>query len=366
MDSAGDEAKGVPGSSVSWRLSRYGGIPERTVVDVPVPRGREVLLRVHRAGVCHSDVHIQDGYQDLGDGERIDFADTSMPIPLTMGHEIVGDVIAAGDDAVAADIGARRLIYPWIGCGDCPVCLDGSENLCDDPRVLGIFRHGGYAEHVLVPDARYLVDVDGLDASWACTLACSGLTVYSALKRLGTPPGGGPTVVFGAGGLGLAAISVASALGASQVIACDIDDAKLDAAIQAGATEVVNLDSETGRERLSGFCAAAPAAFVDTVGRPETVQTAIDVAAMGSRLALIGLAGGRMPLPLPLLPFKAMSIIGIYTGTLGELEELVAIARRGELSPTALTVESLDALPASLDALRARKVIGRIVLDPTR
>ncbi len=82
-------------------------------------------------------------------------------------------------------VGDKRLVYPWIGCGTCNVCKAGDEQLCSAPRFLGVFANGGYGDHVLVPDARYLLDLDGMAPEKAAPLACSGVTTYGALKKLG-------------------------------------------------------------------------------------------------------------------------------------------------------------------------------------
>ena len=99
----------------------------------PKPTGSEVLLKVLAAGVCHSDLHIWDGYYDLGGGKRLQLTDRGVKLPLTMGHENVGEVVAVGPDAKGVKVGDRRLVHPWIGCGDCAICRHGEEQLCHDP-----------------------------------------------------------------------------------------------------------------------------------------------------------------------------------------------------------------------------------------
>ena len=124
----------------------------------PVPRGEEVLLRVLASGVCHTDLHLWDGHYDLGGGKKLRMADRGVKLPLTLGHENVGEVVAVGPDARGAAVGDRRLVYPWIGCGRCATCARGEEHLCTAPQFLGIFRAGGYADHLLVPHPRCLFD----------------------------------------------------------------------------------------------------------------------------------------------------------------------------------------------------------------
>lgn len=314
----------------SYRLPHYGGEPRQVEHELPELEPQDILLRVTHAGVCHSDVYIQDGYQDLGNGERIDFAHSTMPIPLVMGHEIVGEVATVGADADSALIGQRRLVYPWIGCGNCPACRNEQENHCEQPRTLGIFRHGGYAEHVVIPDARYLLKIGELDPAWAATLACSGLTVYSALQQLLPLKPEGAIAIIGAGGLGLSAVALARRLGIESVITCDIADDRLQAARQLGASTTLNIGGESAGSRLSELAQGRLYGVIDTVGLPSTMQLAMDSVAKGARIILVGLQGGRIDLRLPLLPFKALSVIGTYTGSLQELKALIELARQGD------------------------------------
>src|SRR5579884_2529782 len=147
-------------------LVAYGQPLCETVVDVPPPHGSEVLVRVERCGVCHSDLHLQDGYFELGGDKRLDIT-KDRPLPFTLGHEIAGVIEAAGPEARDAVVGARVAVYPWIGCGTCAACRAGDENLCSSHRHLGVAADGGYASHVLVPHPRYLLDYAPLAASFA-------------------------------------------------------------------------------------------------------------------------------------------------------------------------------------------------------
>ena len=167
-------------------LTAYAAPLCETVVDAPQPQGSEVLVRIARCGVCHSDLHMQDGYFLLGDGKQLDVR-AGRTLPFTLGHEIAGVVESAGPDATGRSPARKVAVYPWIGCGTCAACKAGDENICAAPRHLGITVDGGFATHVLVPHPRYLIDYAPLSASYAGALMCSGLTAYAALKRLRRP-----------------------------------------------------------------------------------------------------------------------------------------------------------------------------------
>src|SRR5690349_2978244 len=142
----------------SQSIVEFGKPLECIEVETPVPTGAQVLIKIEHCGVCHSDVHIHDGYFDMGGGAKLPIGMTMKP-PPARGHEPAGQVVAMGPDAKCASVGGRRAVYPWIGCGECAACLRGEENSCPRPRNLGCSSGvgGGYATHVIVPDAKYLI-----------------------------------------------------------------------------------------------------------------------------------------------------------------------------------------------------------------
>ena len=197
-----------------------------------------------------------------------------MAPPVTLGHEPYGTVIAAGPDAGAVPIGADRLVFPWIGCGGCVRCREGLDNYCMAPNMIGIQRPGGYADHLLVPHPRYLVDASGVDPVWAATLSCSGLSTYSAVSKLLPIPPDEWVAVIGAGGLGLSAIGMLRALGHERIVSVDIDDKKLNAANGAGAAATLNSRKSGAEENLKSITHGALYGAVDFVGSTETAELA--------------------------------------------------------------------------------------------
>ena len=192
-------------------LTAYEAPLCETIVDCPAPQGSEVLIRIDRCGVCHSDLHMQDGYFLLGDGKKLDVR-AGRTLPFTLGHEIAGTIESAGPQTSGVKPGAKVAVYPWIGCGQCAACRAGEENLCSTNRHLGISADGGFATHVLVPHPRYLIGYAPLSASFAGALMCSGLTAYSALKRLTEHAKRGPALLVGMGGVGMMGLSIARAM----------------------------------------------------------------------------------------------------------------------------------------------------------
>jgi len=344
---------------ISYQIVEHGKPLQRTVLQTPKPQGTEVLVRVTRAGVCHSDLHIWDGYFDLGGGKRFYVRDRGCVPPFTLGHEPSGIVEALGAKAKGAKIGQRRLVYPWIGCGKCAVCKAGHDNYCvSGTRYLGVNRPGAYSTHVLVPDPKYLIDTTGIDDSFASTLACSAVTVYSAINKL---PELGPkdsVAGLGCGGLGLIAISVLRAKGVKNIVGCDIDEAKLAAALRQGAKSVVNTRAPDAAQKLQGMAGA-----VDLVGSPATAALGIGALRKGGRYVICGLFGGELVHPLPPIAQRAIGIVGSYVGSLQELKEVVALAKKRKLKPSPVETRPADRANEALEDLKAGKVLGRIVLN---
>ncbi len=341
-------------------LTAYEAPLCETVVDCPAPRGREVLLRTERCGVCHSDLHMQDGYFSLSDGKRLDVR-AGRKLPFTLGHEIAGIVESAGPEAAGVKPGERYAIYPWIGCGACPACAAGEENLCLSNRHLGVTADGGFASHVLVPHPRYLIPYAPLPASFAGALMCSGLTAYAALRRLRDRAARGPLLLVGLGGVGMMGLAIARAMFPQPPLAADIDPAKREAAVAAGAAAAFDPGDPDARRAIlkstGGVCGA-----VDFVGSDKSLAFATGALAKGGKTVVTGLLGGTYATPAIMFVLRAMAIEGILTGTLEEAREVMALARDGRIAPPPLTERPLGEAQAALDDLRHGRVIGRVVL----
>ena len=330
----------------------------------PKPAGTEVLLKVLAAGVCHSDLHLSDGYFDLGGGKRMSLEDRGMKLPVTLGHENVGEVVAAGPQAQGVKTGARMLAHPWIGCGDCAVCKRGEENLCRAMKSLGVFSNGGYADYLLVPHPRYLIDIGELAPERAAPLACSGVTTYGALKKVGRSLTTDPTVIIGAGGLGLMCLALHKAMGGHSAIVVDIDPGKREAAKKAGAQAVIDGNKPDAAQQIIAATGGGAWAVIDLVGSSATARLGIDSLIKGGKYIIVGLYGGDITLPLPPFPMRAITIQGSYVGSLPETRELIELVRRTGLPPVPVATRRLDDVNAVLGDLRAGKIVGRVVLTP--
>ncbi len=345
---------------LSYQVEAFGRPLARVLRDTPQPQGSEVLLKVGSCGVCHSDVHLHDGYFDLGGEARLDMTRSVQP-PRTLGHEIAGSVVALGPDAQGVAVGDQRVVYPWIGCGRCALCQAGTEHLCNAPQALGVHRDGGFADHVRVPHPRYLLAYGALAQEQACTYACSGLTAYSALKKAGPIQAGDPLLIIGAGGVGLSGIRLAKQMFGVAPTVVEIDRGKWDIAQAAGAGPMID-PTEEGASKAYLKASGGAAAVIDFVGAASSFAFGFGALRKGGTLVCVGLLGGATPVVPALVAMKAVRIIGSYVGSLAEMQELMAIAVSGVLPDLPLTSLPLEAATQALDELRAGRVRGRIIL----
>jgi D-arabinose 1-dehydrogenase-like Zn-dependent alcohol dehydrogenase len=344
-------------------LIEYGKPLEATEVETPVPSGTEVLLGVSHCGVCHSDLHLQDGYFALGGEQKLDVRGLR-PLPFTFGHEIAGTVEAVGPEAQGVVEGKRYAAYPWIGCGACPVCARGDEHLCNAPRALGITVDGGYATHVLVSHPRYLMDIDGIAPEIAGPLMCSGLTGYGAVRKALPYLRSGPLLIVGLGGVGMMGLQFARALTDAPVLVADIDAAKREAALRLGASAAFDPADPGARKAIMKASAGGVGAAVDFAGSDKSLTFAQAVVAKGGAAIVVGLLGGSFTLPVPMFPLRALTVMGSYVGSPAEARDMLDLVKAGRIAPIPVELRPLEATSRSLDDLRAGRIVGRVVITP--
>jgi alcohol dehydrogenase/propanol-preferring alcohol dehydrogenase len=349
----------------AWAVVECGKPLQEIELPTPEPEGDQVVLEVTHAGVCHSDIHIWEGEYDLGARGKLRMTDRGMKLPLAMGHEIVGRVAKWGPGAEGkVKAGDVRLVFPWVGCGQCAACRRDEENMCPRGQSLGVYRNGGYATHVLALHWKHLVPIDGLDPALAATYACSGVTVFSAARKIMPLEPDEAVVLVGAGGLGLQAISVLKAMGHRRIVSVDVDPTKLEAAKAIGATETVLADDDgpATTSRIVEASGGLVAAVIDLVNGTKSAAFAFDALRKGGKLVQVGLFGGEMRVPLPLMPIKAITLQGSYVGDVKELRELVGLAQQGKIPPIPVATQPLATADQALNRLRSGQVTGRIVL----
>ncbi|QQS11937.1 MAG: alcohol dehydrogenase catalytic domain-containing protein [Rhodospirillales bacterium] len=348
----------------SYKVVEFGQPMQRVEEPTPAPKGTEVIVRITAAGVCHSDVHLWEGYFDMGGGNKYSTAKTMNP-PRIMGHEIVGEVVALGPDAKGAKVGQNAVVYPWIGCGKCWHCDNGLENLCPTPRALGVNADGGFADHVVCPHPKYLFDYGSIPTELACLYACSGITAFGAVKKAVGNDIGKPVLVIGAGGVGLMGVQFARAVLGRDPIVADIDPKKRELALANGACAAIDPRDKDARKTILELTGGTGVgAALDFVGAESTAQFGQRALARGGRLIIVGLFGGTFSTPLPMFAFTGTAVMGSVTGTPAEMSEMMALVRDGKVKAVPVTTRKLDEANEALQELRKGLIMGRAVLVP--
>ncbi len=348
----------------SFRIDTYSAPLKKYDTEDPKPKDSEILLRVRAAGVCHTDLHIWDGGYDMGGGKMLKMSDRGQKLPHTMGHETVGEVVAFGPECKDVKKGDVRLIYPWIGCGKCAVCRADTEQLCPQPQYLGVFSQGGYADHIVVPHPRYLIDIGSMSAEQAAPFACSGLTAFSALKKIGKERLAEPILIIGAGGLGLMCLSLLKAMGGRGAVVADLDPKKREAAMKAGALSTIDPAAADAAAQIAAAIGGPLFAVIDFVGAPASWALTFATISKGGYYVMVGLFGGETMLSLPAIPLRALSVMGSFVGSRPELIELIDLAKTGRIPSVPITKRPLSEVNEALLDLKNGKQVGRAVLIP--
>ncbi len=321
------------------------------IVDVPDPEPGpgEALVRVRAAGVCATDLTIQDGGLP------------SVTPPHVPGHEIAGEVVRLGPGAETSGVraGDRVVVAYYLTCGRCGYCRTGRDTLCEKVRGrVGVELPGGFAEYVAVPAASLFAISRSVPFAEAAVLADAGAASWHALRRQGELAPGERVIVVGAGGLGLIAIQLAKMAGAHPV-AVDTSDEKLAAARDAGAEDVALSTSEWPRT-------LGPADLVvDLVGEPETIECALRAARPDGRVVLVSYGSGReLTLSPKLVIVGQLRIIGSRGSYRQELAEVIRFTEERAITPVIGARYPLAQVNEALAALREHRYLGRATIEP--
>tara|TARA_Y100001958_G_C21148651_1_gene485382 strand:+ start:65 stop:1111 length:1047 start_codon:yes stop_codon:yes gene_type:complete len=330
-------------------------------VDSPTPKptGKEVVLKTIACGVCHTDLHLHSGAFDLGEGNKLN---VPVPNPFTLGHEVFGEVVAVGPNANNVSIGDKRIVYPWIGCSKCDVCDEGNEHLCSSGPVIGVMMPGGFGDHVIVPDSKYLHDAGDTPEHLAGSYACSGLTAYSALKKGAPFSSDNDLIIIGIGGVGMMGLQIAKAAFNCNPIVVDVDEQKLKLAIENGASAAINPMDDDAASKVLEITGGNASVAIDFVGSEQSTAFGTNLLRKGGKYIIVGLYGGELKLPLPLIPILERAVQGSYTGSPEDMHELMELVRSGKVDP--IPVEKRPAREANqtLEDLKNGKIIGRAAL----
>lgn len=350
---------------LSFQIEKYNQPLKANTYDLPVPNPDEVRVKVAYCGVCHSDVHFQEGEFDLGEGVKLDMK-SSMPLPMTPGHEIVGTVDLVGNLVKGLKVGDQVALFPLSGCNDCSNCSSGLSQLCHFQNFYGSNQQGGFSTHVVAKESQ-AVRFQKIDLPFAATCCCSGITTFSAIKKLGRVSDDDKILFIGAGGLGLMALQLFKAMFPTHPgpTFADIDPKRLEIAMEMGASETLNLKTDSNQILLNSKTSWIGQGFqgiLDFVGSAQSLTLSAPMLNKGGKVVVVGLFGGSAKVPVPLFPLKGISILGNYLGTLEEFKELINLLENNKITPPPLFIRPLSEASQALSDLRNGKVIGRTVL----
>lgn len=302
-----------------------------TIPD-PEPGPADAVVRVLATGICRSDWH---GW--MGDWSWLGL---SPELPITLGHEFGGEVVAVGREVKGFKPGDRVTTPFHYACGHCEYCHAGVPNRCDDLGIYGFSWNGSFAEYVVVYNASFnLISLpDNVDSTTAAAIGCRFMTGYHGVLRGRTGPGEW-IAIHGAGGVGLSAIQTAYAMGA-RIIAVDVDNNKLQKARQEGASAVVNARNENVVEAIREITQGGAHVGIDALGIKETLLNSVKSLRKGGRHVQIGLTsaeeGGKVALPVDVMTSCETEFIGSLGIPHPDYPRLLAMISDGRLKPDSL------------------------------
>ena len=310
-------------------------------VPVPDPGPGEVLVRVAACGICASDLHVVDGTTPAGD------------LPMILGHEAAGVVASSGERWSPGD---RVAFVMARTCGECPACAAGREPLCERLRIPGIDEDGRQAEYAVAPEGDLVPVPRAVPLEQAAILTDAVATPFHAMRRSGLEPGM-TCAVYGLGGLGMHAILLARALGASWIVGVDLDPANLERARAWGADEVVDAASGRPARDVRRLAEGGVDRSFEFVGNPDSQSQAVKSLRPGGRATIVGLTPRPLAsLPASLFVSQELEVVGAFGSSRRDLEEVMTLAATGtlDLGRSITRRWELDAFVDGLAALESR------------
>ena len=325
------------------RITAIGEKLRQADVAAPTPAAGEVLVAVRAAGICHSDAHYRSGIGSLAQ------------LPITPGHEVAGVIESVGAGVSEERVGERVCLHYLVTCGKCSYCRRNIEQFCPDVAMIGKDRDGGYAEYICVPEQNAFSLPDEIPFAHAAVMMCSFATVLHALRKARFAKGES-VAVFGAGGLGMAAIGLSQALGASKIIAVDNNSAKVRAARSMGAIGIDASNTEVVEAVLDSTGGQGVDVALELVGLPITSEQAVKSLGVQGRAAMVGLTNA----PTPINTYKDLigkerEIIGVSDHLPEEIDELLSLVQRGSLDIATVVSKTVP-----LDETAVNKVLDEL------
>jgi len=288
-------------------------------VEKPAYAPNEVLVKVAACGLCRTDLHYLHG------------TPTFKKPPIILGHEISGTVEEAGDKVKEFKVGDTVLLPPVLACGHCSSCREGRGTICSNQIMIGNHRDGGFAEYVNVPANSIFHFPDNVALTDGCIISDAISTPYHAVVGRAKILPGQTVAVFGCGGLGLATVQMASAVGAN-VLAIDVFDEKLEMAKKFGASQTLNAKTvEKVPKTIKKMTNGGPDVSMEVIGSPKTIQQAFDAVRTGGKVVVIGYTHENITINAGRLMFREIEVLGSLGCPLQDFPKLLDLVKIGKL-----------------------------------
>ncbi|MGA9402211.1 NAD(P)-dependent alcohol dehydrogenase [Haladaptatus sp.] len=325
-------------------------------IDRPEPEQSDhVVVEVQGAGWCQTDNHIIEGLWT-------DYVEQTLP--MTLGHENAGEIVEVGDEVKTVSVGDTVICHPVMTCGQCRQCRLGEDMYCENVQFPGLTTDGGFAEYLLTSERSVIPLPDGVDPVEIAPHADAGITAYHAVKkatRVLNP--GDHAVVIGVGGLGHIGLQCLDAMSAAEITALDVKEEARDLADSLGAHHTVDPTTEDVATVIGDITDGAGAEqVIDFVGRDETTAYAPDIVAPGGDHHIVGY-GGHIHEPSQSLVNGEFSYRGTLVGRYTELQELVTLVERGDVSLRTSRYDLGD-INTVAEKLEHGEIEGRAVITP--
>jgi len=272
-------------------------------IDIPQIGSNEVLVKMKRVGICGSDIHFY---------LKGRIASYIVEKPLILGHECAGEVVEIGEDVSSIKIGQRVVIEPGFVCGKCFYCRSGRYNLCREVKFYGAPHfHGAFAEYVTAPEQNVYPIPENISYEEGAMM--EPLAVGMMAAKMGKVGVNDVVAVLGAGPIGQMALQAAKVHGAPQIYVTDLINYRLEYAKKYGASEIINAAKEDVASRIKEFTDGEGVdVVIDASGAPSAIQQAVDIVKPGGRIVFIGYPPEDVPLPIPEIIYKELTLQGIH------------------------------------------------------
>ena len=335
------------------KLKKETGIWMVTDAPVPEPGHNDLLIKIRKTAICGTDVHIYNWD---------DWSRKTIPVPMIVGHEYVGEVVAIGQEVKGFSIGDRVSGEGHITCGHCRNCRAGRTHLCRNTMGVGVNRQGCFAEYLVIPAFNAFKIPDNISDELAAIFDPFGNAVHTALSF---DLVGEDVLISGAGPIGIMAAAVCRHVGARNVVITDINEYRLNLARKMGVTRAVNVANEDLREVMhslgmtEGFDVG-----LEMSGAPPAFRSLLEVMNHGGRIALLGIPPGEMAIDWNQVIFKGLFIKGIYGREMFETwYKMAALIQSGlDLTPVITHRYSIDDFQQGFDEMRSGRS-GKVILS---